>query len=212
MSRENRGKRYLFVCVHNSGRSQMAEAFTRHLSNGTVSAESAGTEPSHGRQPRRRGGHVGGRHRSRRPLSQGHLSGNGRSGRLGLHDGLLDRRELSRRIRPLGGLGPRRPRRQGNGTRPPHPRPNRGKSARVACVRSVNSTPVISNAAKRNEESRVLVLQDSPHTKYVLFFSATSATSAVVRRSPTCPQRLPDGSPPESPFPRPRRAGRRPST
>ena len=51
MSRENRGKRYLFVCVHNSGRSQMAEAFTRHLSNGTVSAESAGTEPSTGVNP-----------------------------------------------------------------------------------------------------------------------------------------------------------------
>ena len=51
MSRENRGKRYLFVCVHNSGRSQMAEAFTRHLSNGTVSAESAGTEPSQGVNP-----------------------------------------------------------------------------------------------------------------------------------------------------------------
>ena len=51
MSRENPEKRYLFVCVHNSGRSQMAEAFTRHLSNGTVAAESAGTEPSHGVNP-----------------------------------------------------------------------------------------------------------------------------------------------------------------
>ena len=51
MSRESRGKRYLFVCVHNSGRSQMAEAFTRHLSNGTVQAESAGTEPSTGVNP-----------------------------------------------------------------------------------------------------------------------------------------------------------------
>ena len=51
MSRENRGKRYLFVCVHNSGRSQMAEAFTRHLSNGAVEAESAGTEPSTGVNP-----------------------------------------------------------------------------------------------------------------------------------------------------------------
>ena len=51
MSREYRGKRYLYVCVHNSGRSQMAEAFTRHLSNGTVEAESAGTEPSQGVNP-----------------------------------------------------------------------------------------------------------------------------------------------------------------
>ena len=51
MSRESRGKRYLFVCVHNSGRSQMAEAFTRLLSNGTVEAESAGTEPSQGVNP-----------------------------------------------------------------------------------------------------------------------------------------------------------------
>lgn len=51
MSREDRSKRYPFVGVHNSGRSQMAEAFTRHLSNGTVEAESAGTEPSQGVNP-----------------------------------------------------------------------------------------------------------------------------------------------------------------
>ncbi len=37
--------RVLFVCVHNSGRSQMAEAFARHLSAGVVAAESAGTMP-----------------------------------------------------------------------------------------------------------------------------------------------------------------------
>ena len=35
----------LFVCVHNSGRSQMAEAFTRTFSGGTVDACSAGTMP-----------------------------------------------------------------------------------------------------------------------------------------------------------------------
>ena len=35
----------LFVCVHNSGRSQMAEAFTRVLSAGRVEAISAGTVP-----------------------------------------------------------------------------------------------------------------------------------------------------------------------
>ena len=35
----------LFVCVHNSGRSQMAEAFTRTLSAGQVEAISAGTVP-----------------------------------------------------------------------------------------------------------------------------------------------------------------------
>lgn len=34
----------LFVCVHNSGRSQMAEAFVNHLS-GAVVAQSAGTIP-----------------------------------------------------------------------------------------------------------------------------------------------------------------------
>ena len=51
MDRDDRGKKYLFVCVHNSGRSQMAEAFTRHLSKGVVEAESAGTEPSQGVNP-----------------------------------------------------------------------------------------------------------------------------------------------------------------
>lgn len=38
-------KRFLFVCVHNSGRSQMAEALCNHLSGGMATAESAGTEP-----------------------------------------------------------------------------------------------------------------------------------------------------------------------
>ncbi|MQF80451.1 arsenate reductase ArsC [SAR202 cluster bacterium AD-493-K16_JPT_193m] len=36
----------LFVCVHNSGRSQMARAFLNYLSNGSIKAESAGTIPS----------------------------------------------------------------------------------------------------------------------------------------------------------------------
>ncbi len=38
-------KNVLFICVHNSGRSQMAEAFAKKLSGGKVSAESAGTIP-----------------------------------------------------------------------------------------------------------------------------------------------------------------------
>lgn len=35
----------LFVCVHNSGRSQMAEALLRHLGGECFEAESAGFEP-----------------------------------------------------------------------------------------------------------------------------------------------------------------------
>lgn len=35
----------LFVCVHNSGRSQMAEAFVKHMAGEIVSAASAGTTP-----------------------------------------------------------------------------------------------------------------------------------------------------------------------
>ena len=35
----------LFVCVHNSARSQMAEAFFNHYAQGTDTAESAGIEP-----------------------------------------------------------------------------------------------------------------------------------------------------------------------
>ena len=37
--------RILFVCVHNAGRSQMAEAFLRRLAGGRAEAQSAGTEP-----------------------------------------------------------------------------------------------------------------------------------------------------------------------
>jgi protein-tyrosine-phosphatase len=39
-------KTVLFVCVHNSGRSQMAEAFFNHLAKGKAKAISAGTEPA----------------------------------------------------------------------------------------------------------------------------------------------------------------------
>jgi arsenate reductase len=35
----------LFVCVHNAGRSQMAAAWTRHLSAGRVEVRSAGSAP-----------------------------------------------------------------------------------------------------------------------------------------------------------------------
>ena len=35
----------LFVCVHNSARSQMAEAYLNHFGEGRFEAESAGLEP-----------------------------------------------------------------------------------------------------------------------------------------------------------------------
>jgi len=36
----------LFVCVHNAGRSQMAAAWLRHLSGGTVTVLSGGSSPA----------------------------------------------------------------------------------------------------------------------------------------------------------------------
>ena len=39
-------KTVLFVCVHNSGRSQMAEAFFNELAGGKAQAVSAGTQPA----------------------------------------------------------------------------------------------------------------------------------------------------------------------
>jgi len=39
-------KTVLFVCVHNSGRSQMAEAFFNQLAKGRARALSAGTDPA----------------------------------------------------------------------------------------------------------------------------------------------------------------------
>jgi arsenate reductase len=38
-------KRVLFVCVHNSGRSKMAEAFFNRMAEGKAMASSAGTQP-----------------------------------------------------------------------------------------------------------------------------------------------------------------------
>lgn len=39
--------RVLFLCTHNSARSQMAEGILRHLSNGMIAAMSAGSQPTH---------------------------------------------------------------------------------------------------------------------------------------------------------------------
>lgn len=39
-------KTILFVCIHNSGRSQMAEAFLNHLAKGRAKGFSAGTRPA----------------------------------------------------------------------------------------------------------------------------------------------------------------------
>ncbi|GHG52972.1 arsenate reductase [Sinomonas cellulolyticus] len=36
----------LFVCVHNTGRSQMAAAYLNHLSGGRIEVRSAGSEPA----------------------------------------------------------------------------------------------------------------------------------------------------------------------
>ena len=36
----------LFVCVHNAGRSQMAAAWLRHLSEGRIEVRSAGSDPA----------------------------------------------------------------------------------------------------------------------------------------------------------------------
>ncbi|RJO61179.1 MAG: arsenate reductase ArsC [Dehalococcoidia bacterium] len=44
-------KTVLFVCVHNSSRSQMAEAFFNRLAGGKARAMSAGTQPSEAVNP-----------------------------------------------------------------------------------------------------------------------------------------------------------------
>jgi arsenate reductase len=44
-------KTVLFICVHNSGRSQMAEAFFNRMAKGKARAISAGSQPADGVNP-----------------------------------------------------------------------------------------------------------------------------------------------------------------
>ena len=44
-------KGVLFLCIHNSGRSQMAAGFMRHLGAGRVTVYSAGSEPANAINP-----------------------------------------------------------------------------------------------------------------------------------------------------------------
>ena len=46
MNKTSKLPQVLFVCVHNAGRSQMAEAFFNQLPKGKVRALSAGTQPA----------------------------------------------------------------------------------------------------------------------------------------------------------------------
>lgn len=52
MNRTTELKTVLFVCVHNSGRSQMAEAFFSQLAKGRARALSAGTDPADAVDPK----------------------------------------------------------------------------------------------------------------------------------------------------------------
>ena len=44
-------RKIIFVCVHNSGRSQIAEAFAKRLGEGKIEVVSAGTQPAEALNP-----------------------------------------------------------------------------------------------------------------------------------------------------------------
>jgi arsenate reductase len=99
----------LFVYVHNTGRSQMAEALADVLSGGALRAASAGTSPGDTLNPMvvramaERGIDISGK----RPRVV--YPGDGRRRRPRLHHGLRHRRVLSRGVHPIRGLGIGRP-------------------------------------------------------------------------------------------------------
>ena len=114
--------RVLFVCVENSCRSQMAEAFARLDGGEGVEAYSAGSRPSGAREPGRDPGDGGGRLRPLdAPLQDAGRPARGRCLGRRRHDGV--RRRLPRgprhAARGLAGAGPQGP---GRGRLPDRPR------------------------------------------------------------------------------------------
>lgn len=123
----------LFVCVHNSGRSQMAEAFTRVLSGGAVVARSAGTLPGSTLNPVVAQAMEGGAgHTPYGAVSESDRSADGERGGLRVHDGMRHRRSVPRRVRPERGLGTGRPCGTAHRSGAVHPRRGRGKSPGAA--------------------------------------------------------------------------------
>ena len=111
-------KYVLFVCNHNAGRSQMAQAFFERHAPADVRAESAGSSPARGVADGRRGDGRG-RHRHLRPQAAQAAARDAAARRLGGHDGL--RRRLPVRAHHRRGLG--------------HPRPRRAAAGDVRAIR-----------------------------------------------------------------------------
>jgi len=81
-------KTALFVCVQNSGRSQMAEAFFNKLAGGKAQALSAGTQPANEVNPVVVEAMKGGWHRCQRQQTEGAYDGYGGKGSQNDYDGV----------------------------------------------------------------------------------------------------------------------------
>ena len=135
-------KYVLFVCTHNAGRSQMAQAFFERDCSHDCRAESAGSQPARQVWPDSHRGDARGRDRPRRPQAQAAHRRDATARRLGGDDGL--RRRLPLRPDPRRRLG--------------HPRPGR-QAARPRCARSGT---VIQERVRDLVENRIDEIESDP--------------------------------------------------
>ena len=187
-------KYVLFVCTHNAGRSQMAQAFFERDCTTDVPRRVRRLAARAAGLARGRRGDARGRDRPRRPQAQAAVGRDAAARRLGGDDGL--RRRLPLRPHPRRRLGHPRPRRQVDRGGARDPRPDRGAGQRARPephrrdpIRShlpsmaTRQAPPVADRGVRRRAARPTSSAAAPTESSTT--TTTSRSAATSSRSPT---------------------------